>query len=186
MPDEPNDNQPVDDVKPDETDAPTPPEGDEDAKPDADADADKGDDADKKKPDLSLEDALSEVTKTRAEAANYRTRAKAAEKALAEAKTLEEVQQIIDKMTAERESAERTLLAENVALTHGLPSALAARLQGNTRDELEADAKALAELVATGDDDDRPRRPKGGLDPSEGDDESDGADPGALARLIRR
>lgn len=183
MPDDIPNDAPADETP--QTEDETPPEGD---KP-VETDAPKSDDDADKKPALSLEDALSEVTKTRAEAANYRTRAKAAEKALAEAKTLEEVQQIIDKMTGEREAAERTLLAENVALTHKLPPALAARLQGNTREELEADAKALAEFVAVSDeDDDTPtlgRRPRGGLDPHEGDDDEP-SDPRELARKYNR
>lgn len=136
-----------------------------------------------KKPDapaMSLEDALEEVTKTRGEAANYRVRAREAEEALAKAKTLDEVNEIVAKMTSDREVSERALLVENVALKHSLPEALAARLQGATREELEADAKVLAELI--------PEEPvgslRGGLDPDGGEDEP--SDPRALARKYNR
>lgn len=145
----------------------------------AEAAAKAAEEAEAEKPALSLEDAIAEVTKTRGEAANYRTRAQAAEKKLAEAKTLEEVNEIVANMTADRVTAERALLVENVALKYDLPEALAGRLVGATREELEADAQALAALAGTTE---APApRLKGGLTPNV---ESDGdpSDPGALAR----
>jgi hypothetical protein len=42
---------------------------------------------------------------------------------------------------------DRELLASRIAAKHGLPEALAARLQGNDEQALEADAIALAKLV---------------------------------------
>lgn len=133
------------------------------------------------KPALTLEEALSEVTKTRGEAANYRTRAKQAEEALKNAKTLDEVNAIVAQMTEERTASERTLLAENVALKHNLPEALAARLQGSTREELEADAKALAALLPPVEEEIVPEHLSGGLSPHD-ERNSEPTDPGELAR----
>lgn len=132
------------------------------------------------KPQMSLEDALAEVEKTRGEAANYRVRARNAEEALKSAKSLDEVNEIVANMSVEREKAERALLVENVALKHNLPDALAARLQGATREELEADAKALASLIPAPQEEPTPRL-RGGLDPTDPGD-TDSSDPGALAR----
>lgn len=92
------------------------------------------------------------LTKANQEAARYRTRLREVEAALAARKTDEEVQALLDNLTTERETAERSLLIENVALKFNLPPELAARLAGSTREELEADAQALAKFVPTGDD----------------------------------
>lgn len=133
------------------------------------------------KPALSLEEALSEVTKTRGEAANYRTKLREAESKLANAKTLDEVNEIVSNLTTERETAERALLVENVALKHNLPEALQKRLVGSTREELEADAKALAALIpASVEEEETPPRLSGGLTPDDGHTEI--TDPGELAR----
>jgi hypothetical protein len=132
------------------------------------------------KPQMSHEDAVAEVTKTRAEAANYRTRARDAEAKLKTAKTLEEVEAIVATMTSEREQAERALLVENVALKFDLPDNLAARLQGATREELEKDAESLSELIGAS----TPRL-RGGLTPHEEPDDEP-SDPGALARKYGR
>lgn len=131
-----------------------------------------------KTPDLSHEDALAEVVKTRAEAANYRVRAREAEEKLASAKTLEEVNEIVANMTRDREAAERSLLVEIVASKYDLPEALASRLQGSTREELEADAKSLSEIAVNVE---APARLQGGLTP-DGDRDADSSNPGDLAR----
>lgn len=135
------------------------------------------------KPTMSLEDALSEVAKTRGEAANYRTKLRDSEASLASAKTIEEVNEIVATMTSDRESAERLLLVENVALKHKLPEALAARLQGKTREELEADAVSLASLIPAVEQEEEPPAPrlKGGLTPAKSG-STETTDPGELAR----
>lgn len=158
--------------KPDEeTTPPATPEtpSDETPKPDEKPD---------EKPTMTLDEALAEVTKTRGEAANYRTRARAAEDALKNAKSMDEVNEIVAAMTSDRVVSERALIAENVALKAGLPEALAARLQGTTREEMEADAKALAALIPAPEE--TPVRLKGGLTPDESGTET--SDPGELAR----
>jgi len=127
--------------------------------------------------------AREKLTKANAEAANYRTKLREAEKALEAAKTPEEVEALLTGWKAEREEQERkdaeaarALLIENIALKHHLPEALAKRLVGNTREELEADAKALAEFAEADDED---IHLEGGLSPR-GRDE-DPSDPRALA-----
>jgi len=67
-----------------------------------------------------------------------------------------------------------------VARKYDLPDELAARLRGSTVEELEADARTLAALLA-------PKAPEslgGGLTPSDDDDGE--MDPRVLARRTRR
>lgn len=116
---------------------------------------------------LSHDDALSALAGTRKEAASWRTKFRDLEKKMADAKTPEEVAAAIAETQAASESEARTLLAENVALKAGLPNELASRLQGTTREELEADAKALAKLVPAPEASDDPDL-NGGLDGSSG------------------
>lgn len=168
---------------PDETPAPPSEEAPKDENPNPETPSDEtpedGDKPDEEKvPDLSLEDALAEVVKTRGEAANYRVRAREAEEKLANAKTLEEVNEIVANMTKDRETAERSLLVEIVASKYDLPEALASRLQGSTREELEADAKSLSEIAVNVA---QPERLQGGLTP-DGDRDADSSNPGDLAR----
>lgn len=105
------------------------------------------------------------LTKANQEAARYRTRLREVEKALEGRKTDEEIQALLDGLTTERETAERSLLIENVALKHKLPADLAARLVGSTREELEADALSLAKFAPQGTDDVPPGDLNGGLNP---------------------
>lgn len=119
-----------------------------------------------------------ERTKLRAEAANYRTRLREAERKLADAKTPEEVEAIVNELKETRETESRDLLVENVALKFKLPEKLAARLRGNTREELEADAAELAEFARIEVDD--PDDLNGGLNPKHNRD-GDSDDPGKLA-----
>ena len=132
--------------------------------------------------DLSLEQALDALKQTRTEAKNYRLRLRDAEARLAEARTPEQIQALVDEMRSERENAERALMVENVALKFNLPEALASRLQGSTREEMEADAKALAALIPVEQDD--ADNYDGGLTPGRRDDLPD--DPAALARRVNR
>lgn len=130
------------------------------------------------------------VKQLRDESASYRTKLREAEDRLKEAKTPEEVEAIRQEMAKEREeedkaAAERqhALLVENVALTYKLPPKLAKKLSGTTREELEADAKELAEFAPKADDDEDIDL-EGGLSPRNRD--SDPDDPAALARKYRK
>lgn len=132
--------------------------------------------------------AREKLTKANAEAANYRTKLREAEKALSEAKTPEQVEEILAGWKAEREEQERkdaeearALLIENIALKFKLPEKLAKRLVGSTREELEADAKELASDYAEDEDD---IFLEGGLSPRNRD--SDPDDPRALSRKYRK
>ena len=160
----------------------TPPAGDETPPGDQENEETPPGNEEPQAPEMTLEDAKAEVTKTRAEAANYRVRAREAEEKLKSAKTLEEVEEIVSRMTVEREAAERSLLVENVALKFDLPEALAARLQGATREELEADAKSLQSFVQ---DTAKPKTLTGGLTPNETDGDEP-SDPRELARKYGR
>ena len=125
------------------------------------------------------------LTKANQEAAKYRTRLREVEKALAERKTAEEVEEIRLSLIAEREAAERALLVENVALKFNLPDALAARLNGSTREELEADAQALAAFVSKQETEDVPPGDlNGGLNPGS-DSNDDGLSPRDRVRKIK-
>lgn len=108
--------------------------------------------------------ARDQLTKARGEAANYRVRTREAEEKLKNAKTLEEVDEIVSQMTKDREESEHALLVENVALKFKLPEKAHKRLSGKTREELEADAKELAELFSVDDEDDEVEL-EGGLNP---------------------
>ena len=67
-------------------------------------------------------------------------------------------------MQSDREAAELDLLRENVALSFNLPEGLRKRLSGSSREEMEADAKELAELIGL-DSSGTPERLEGGLVP---------------------
>lgn len=130
--------------------------------------------------------ARSKLTKANAEAANYRTKLREAEQKLADAKTPEQVEEILNQFKADREEDERkqaeearALLIENIALHHKLPEKLAKRLQGATREELEADAKELAKDYAV--DDDEEIFLEGGLSPRNRDSDA-GLSPRELAQ----
>lgn len=132
--------------------------------------------------DIPAEVLRANLTKANQEAANYRRRLREVEKALEGRKTEDEVNDLIESLKTERESVERTLLVENVALKHSLPEELASVLKGNSREELEAHAKVLAKFApsnggAPGDLD-------GGLNPGN-DDSDDGLDPRERVRKIK-
>ena len=105
--------------------------------------------------------AQSMIVDLRKENAGHRTKAKDAEKAAQEAderRLAEEKrwQELAEKRQAELEKAsqelarvQREVLARDVAQAAGLPAALAARLRGTTREELEADAAELKKLIPT-------------------------------------
>ena len=115
--------------------------------PDGDP-ADGPDDADKDADDADGETLDPEVLRknlkrANADAAKYRTSLRAAEERLRGAKTVEEFEAATKSLSDTIVALEREL-----AITkHNLPEALAKRLTGNTREELEADAKELAALI---------------------------------------
>lgn len=134
--------------------------------------------------ELDLDRAKAKIAKVNDEAKNLRTRLREAEDRLKDAKTPEEVEEIVKQMTSDREAAEVALLRENVALKHKLPESAIKRLSGNTREELEADAKELADLLGTVEDDEDLNL-EGGLNPRNRED-SDPDDPRALAQKYGR
>lgn len=126
--------------------------------------------------------ARKELTKARGDAASYRTRLREAEAKLAEAKTPEDIEAAVADLKAANADLERQIVVRDVAAKHNLPPALAKRLTGSTPEELEADAKELAKLVAPAPT--TPSSPAGGLNPGDNDDSP--SDPRTLARVARR
>lgn len=122
--------------------------------------------------ELDLERAKAKIAKANDEAKNLRTRLREKEEALKVAKSPEEVEEAVTKAT-------RDLLIENVALKHKLSEKVAKRLTGTTREELEADAKELADLFGSGDDDEDFNL-EGGLNPRRREEEA--SDPRSLAQ----
>lgn len=127
--------------------------------------------------------ARTKLTKANGEAAKYRTELRAAQDALAKAKSPEDFAAATAALTEKIAGLEKSVMVEKVARKHKLPDALAARLVGATEAELEADAAELAKLVAPA----APQPPKnlkGGLDPSDKADPEN--DPRKLAARSRR
>lgn len=131
------------------------------------------------------------VTTLRTENASWRTKLREAEDKLKDAKTPEEVEAIRQEMAKEREADDKqaaedahSLLIENIALKFKLPEAMAKRLSGKTREELEADAKELADLLGADKDAEEDPRLEGGLTPRDRD--SDPDDPRGLAQKYGR
>lgn len=183
---------PDDDTTTDETTKTDAPEAGEkveaDAKPDANDenasesdDEQKPDDASKegKQSKLSHEDALTALEKTRRENASWRTKFRDLEKRLEDSKTSEEVTKIVDEMKAEAAARDRALVVENVALKFNLPDDLAAVLNGESREDLEAHARVLQKYAHTESEDEG----NGGLDPSES---NEAFDPEALVKDWRK
>ncbi|AUG87194.1 head scaffolding protein [Streptomyces phage Omar] len=120
-----------------------------------------------------------ELTSTRAEAANYRTKLREVEAKLSQAKTVEEFEATTSELRGQIEALERQILLKDVAAKYELPEALAKRLSGSTPDELEADAKELQKLVAPPE----PESLGGGLTP---EDDTDDFDPVKAVENFRR
>lgn len=109
----------------------------------------------KAQPEMTLEIALKELKEARAEAAKYRTTAKATEKAKAEAeeaalKEQGKYQTLYEKLKAEYDKAQseiakrdRAELQRRVASTIGLPEKLAGRIAGETEADMLADAREI-------------------------------------------
>jgi hypothetical protein len=128
--------------------------------------------------ELDLPRAKDKIAKANAEAKNLRNRLRDAEEKLKNAKSTEEVDEIVKQLQTDRETAEADLLRENVALKFKLPEKAQKRLAGTTREELEADAKELADLFGSEDDEDI--NLEGGLSPRGRGDEA--SDPRSLAK----
>lgn len=102
------------------------------------------------------EEAKDDGVDWKAEARKHEARAKANAKAAKRLEELEdeaksESQRQADRMKkteAERDDAVAKLLRYEVAAATGIPSTAAHRLQGSSREELEADARELAKLLA--------------------------------------
>lgn len=141
----------------------------------------KAEDGDSK---LSHDDALKALTKTRGEAASWRTKYRELEKKLDGAKTPEEIEALVTEMKAESAAAEHALVVENVALKHKLDEDLTKILNdasaGKSREELEAHAATLAKYMPVEDED---PDLSGGLRPGSSDEEFD---PYELAREARK
>jgi len=145
-----------------------------DQEPAADA-ADPDDEHDKELPDWARE----KLTRSNAQAAKYRTDLRALEVKFANAKTLDEFNAAVADMNKIKDE-NAALMRENVAQLHKLPKDLADLLKGETREELEAHAKALAKYVVV----DTERELSGGLNPAPAG--SGSATPGELARQYGR
>lgn len=131
---------------------------------------------------LDLTGAKKALSKVRKSEAAMRTRLRDIEAKLADAKTPEQVEELLASVRTENAQESKALLVENVALKFKLPDDLAEALKGETREELEAHAKVLAKYAPSVDDSDDPDL-SGGLDPS-GD--SGNFDPVKAAREARR
>lgn len=119
--------------------------------------------------------AREKLTKANSEAASYRTKLREAEDKIA--KLPEEIEVAVTTATTKLSEENRALLIENIALSTGLPKKLHSRLVGNTREELEADAKELASDFAV----DEEIRLEGGLRPRNRD-----ADAGLTPRELAK
>ncbi len=131
--------------------------------------------------------AMALIEKLRAEVKELRPKAKqaeelsAAQKAKAEAE-MTEVQKLSARL-AETETAlkseRRTAQMSEIASRLGLPPALAKRLQGETPEEIEADAKALLETLP------KPAKPGPGIIPNPGSNATTGPTDDQLRGILR-
>jgi hypothetical protein len=175
----------LEDESTDESAEETPNEGGEDTPNEGDQSVEDEGSSEEETPDeeVPAEVLRANLTKANQEAAKYRTRLREVEKALAERKTPEEVEELVNSLKSERETAERSLLIENVALKHKLPAELAELLKGDTREALEEHAKVLAKFAPKSDDV-PPGDLDGGLNPGS-DEGDDGLDPRERYRKIK-
>lgn len=99
-----------------------------------------------------IKDMEAALKKANSEAAKYRKAAEAAEqekkvKDEAELSETEKLRKKAAELEAELKSTQIAMLQRDAATKHNLPPELASRLKGETLEELEADAKTLAELL---------------------------------------
>lgn len=129
---------------------------------------------------LTLEEAIKELGRVRAEAASRRTENRELKDALAKAKSPEDYEAAVNDYIAKLEAAERAITVRDVADEFGIPKELRDFLTGKTEEELKAQAKVLqGHTTAT-----PPSDLRGGVEP---DDDDDGEyDPGKLAKKYGR
>ena len=123
--------------------------------------------------DVDVEALRGMLAEARKEAAKYRVRAREAEEKIASA------------VEAERRRAQELeveLSKARLGAEFQLPTDIAARIQGDTQEEREQDAKRLADLIRKAAASEI-RVGRGGVDPSA---EATPTDPAALASRIRR
>lgn len=99
-----------------------------------------------------IADMQAALKKANAEAAKYRKAAEALEqadkaRADAELSEMERLKKQLDEIKAEADRLRRAELQRQAAEKHKLPASLATRLQGETLEELEADAEELAKTL---------------------------------------
>lgn len=124
-----------------------------------------------------------ELSKTRDEAAKYRTRLREAETKFTGAKTPEEHAAAVKELADANAKLERDLMVARVG--KGLPDELAALLKGDTEEELKAHAEALRKFVPSdkGAEKTPPVKLAGGLAAK---DKADDLDPKKLAEAYRK
>lgn len=133
------------------------------------------------------------VENLRKEAAQAKERAATLEKAQQEREDAEktEAQRNADRAEraeADAKSARRELLAAKSVAKHGLPESAVGFLTGDTAEEIEAQAAALAELASASTKrpaEEIPGKPKPRLVPGQGEALGDDFDPTAVAERIR-
>ena len=128
--------------------------------------------------DMSVDTLREMLAEARKEAAKYRVRAREAEQQVSEMVSPDAVE-------AERRRAQELeveLSKVRLGAEFQLPTDIAARIQGDTQEEREQDAKRLAELIRKAAASEI-RVGRGGVDPSA---EATPTDPAALASRIRR
>lgn len=128
--------------------------------------------------DMSVDTLREMLAEARKEAAKYRVRAREAEQQVSEMVSPDAVE-------AERRRAQELeveLSKVRLGAEFQLPTDIAARIQGDTQEEREQDAKRLADLIRKAAASEI-RVGRGGVDPSA---EATPTDPAALASRIRR
>lgn len=113
----------------------------------------------------------SELEQVRREAAQRRTEARELKEKLEGSKSADEVQQIIDEFNDKVTKAELKAVKLSAGRKFELPDELIARLQGDTEEELMADAERLAPFASKVPRTAPPLPPSGGRNPREGSDE---------------
>ena len=128
--------------------------------------------------DMSVDTLREMLAEARKEAAKYRVRAREAEQQVSEMVSPDAVE-------AERRRAQELeveLSKVRLGAEFQLPTDIAARIQGDTQEEREQDAKRLADLIRKAAASEI-RVGRGGVDPSA---EATPTDPAALASRVRR
>ena len=121
------------------TDTPEGGSGEDLDAPKVEAETGEGDESEEESSDFDPKQAMDKIRKANNEAKNQRERAKAAEAKAAAA----------GDASSRAEKAERKVMQLETALKFNLPATIASRLQGDTPEELAADAEELLKLFAT-------------------------------------